>query len=68
VEKLREINVPILGVINKSINVAVASGYGQPIKGGMLEAQYKAFTLVVDKWLNKELQFQRYPWINHKGK
>jgi len=46
-------------VINKSVKVAVASGCGQPIIGGELEQQYKAFTLVVDGWLKMGMHRRR---------
>jgi chromosome partitioning protein len=55
-EKLQAVNAPILGVINKSVRAAVASGCGQPIVGGELEQQYKAFVLVVDEWLEKSIK------------
>ena len=58
-EKLQEVNAPILGVINKSVRAAVASGCGQPIIGGELEQQYKAFTLVVDGWLKMGMHRRR---------
>lgn len=47
---LENSGLPIMGVINRSVQAAVSIGDGQPITGGLLADQYKTIAQKVDQW------------------
>ena len=52
-EELRAAELPVMGIIKKSVNVARTAGDGRPI-GGELGQQYATVTSEVEKWLKSD--------------
>ena len=52
---LKNSELPILGVVSRSIKAAVSMGTGEPLTGGRLADQYKKIVMEVNQWQKNQL-------------